>query len=205
MYRKTGTDHSTLRSLIKGGNSMIKMLQVPVTLLLIFSLMGCGTTKTDNEENNATKTNNETNTGTETNIGTGTTNDHINENVNNNASNGVGTNTNHGHKVEVADKVADDVAAMKEVESANVLVTDVNAYVAVVLKEGDKGDEHMENKIAEHVRTGNHNFKNVYVSMNPDFVKQMNDYGTKIREGEPVEGFFEEFSDTVRRVFPDAH
>lgn len=40
--------------------------------------------------------------------------------------------------------------------------------------------------------------------MNLDFVKQMNDYGTKIGEGEPVEGFFEEFSDTVRRVFPDS-
>ena len=178
---------------------MLKILQVPVTLLLIFSLMGCGTTKTDHEGNNATKTNNQTNMGTET------TNDHINENVNNNASNSVGTNTNQGHKLEVADKVAEDVAAMKEVESANVLVTDVNAYVAVVLKEEINGDEHMENKIAEHVRKGNPNFKNVYVSMNPDFVKQMNDYGTKIREGEPVEGFFEEFSDTVRRVFPDAH
>ena len=182
---------------------MMKMLQVPVTLLLIFSLMGCGTTKTDNGKNNAT--NNDTNTGTETNVGTETTNDHVNENVNNNTSNGVGTNTTHGHKVEVADEVSDEVTAMKEVESANVLVTDANAYVAVELKEGNKGDEHMENKIAEHVRKGNPNFKNVYVSMNPDFVKQMNDYSTKIREGEPVEGFFEEFSDTVRRVFPDAH
>ena len=181
---------------------MIKMLQVPMMLLLIFSLTGCGTPKTENGNNNAT--NNETN-GTETNVGTGTTNDHVNEDVNNDTSNAVGTNTTHGHKVEVADKVADDVAAMKEVESANVLVTDANAYVAVELKEGNKGDEHMENKIAEHVRKGNHNFKNVYVSMNPDFVKQMNDYGTKIREGEPVEGFFEEFSDTVRRVFPDSH
>lgn len=182
---------------------MIKMLQVPVTLLLIFSLMGCGTTKTDNGENNAT--NNETKTGTETNVDTGTTDDHVNKNVNDNTSNDEGTNTTHGQKVEVADKVADDVAAMKEVESASVLVTDDNAYVAIELKEGNKGDENMENKIAEHVRKGNPNFKNVYVSMNPDFVKQMNDYGTKIREGEPVEGFFEEFSDTVRRVFPDAH
>ena len=179
---------------------MIKILQVPMMLLLIFSLTGCGTTKTENGNNNAT--NNETNTGTETNVGTGTTNDHVNGNVNNNS---LGTNTTHGHKVEVADKVADDVATMKEVKSANVLVSDANAYVAVELKEGNNGDEHMENKIAEHVRKGNHNFQNVYVSMNPDFVKQMHDYGTKIREGKPNEGFSEEFSDTVRRVFPDSH
>ena len=41
--------------------------------------------------------------------------------------------------------------------------------------------------------------------MNPDFVKQMNEYGTKIRANEPVEGFFTEFSDAMKRVFPDAH
>ena len=84
------------------------------------------------------KKNNETNTGTKTNVGTGTTNDHVNEDVNNDTYNGVGTNTTPGHKVEVEDKVADDVAAMKEVESASVLVTDANAYVAVELKEGNK-------------------------------------------------------------------
>ena len=105
----------------------------------------------------------------------------------------------------MADDVADDVAKMKEVKSANVLVTNANAYVAVELKEGENGSEQMENKIAEHVRKGHNDFKNVYVSMNPDFVKEMTEYGRKVREGEPVEGFFQEFSDTVRRVFPDAH
>ena len=88
--------------------------------------------------------------------------------MNNNTSNGMGTNTTHGHRVEVADVVA----AMKEVESANVLVTNANTYVAVELKEGNKGDEHLENKIAEHVRNGN---------------------------------LVEEFPETVRRVFPNAH
>ena len=42
---------------------MIKMLQVPMMLLLIFSLIGCG--KTENGTNNTTT--NETNIGTETN------------------------------------------------------------------------------------------------------------------------------------------
>ena len=60
-------------------------------------------------------------------------------------------------------KVADVVAAMKEVESANVLVTNANAYVAVELKEGNKGDEQLENKIAEHVQ----NFRKLYVEYFP--------------------------------------
>ena len=40
---------------------------------------------------------------------------------------------------------------MEEVESANVIVTDTNAYVAVVLKEGADGSEVTENKIADEV------------------------------------------------------
>lgn len=179
---------------------MGKILQVPVALLLIFSLMGCGAANKDNGNNDATNNGTETNTnaGTDT-----TTNAPVNSNGDTN--NDMGTNTDHDRKVELADEVADDVKGMEEVKSANVLVTDANAYVAVELKEGVDGSEEMENKIAEHVRKGKQDFNNVYVSMNPDFVKQMNDYGTKIRAGEPVEGLFEEFSDTVRRVFPDSH
>ena len=174
---------------------MIKMLQVPVTLVLIFSLMGCGTANNDNGNND------KTNNGTETN-----TNDNTN---NDKASNGENTNdkdgdTANGQQVEVSDELADDVTTMEEVENAYVLVTDTNAYVAVELKEGIDETEQLESKIAEQVRKGNQEFDNVYVSANPDFVKQMNDYGTKIREGEPVEGFFEEFTDAVQRVFPDA-
>ncbi len=109
------------------------------------------------------------------------------------------------NKLEVADEAAARIVKMKDVKSANVIVTNNDAYVAVVLNEGVEGTKLVEDKIAEEVRTANANFKNVYVSLNPDFVKQMTDYGTKIRAGEPVEGFFTEFSDAVKRVFPDAH
>jgi spore cortex protein len=174
---------------------MIKMLQVPVTLLLIFSLMGCGTANNDDENNDKTDNRTETNT---------------NDNANNDkASNSGNTNDKEGNtaseqQVNVSDETADDVETVEGVENAYVLVTDTNAYVAVELKEGIDETEQLESKIAEQVRKGNQEFENVYVSANPDFVKQMNDYGNKIREGKPVEGFFEEFTDAVQRVFPDA-
>ena len=50
----------------------MKMLHVPMTLLLIFSLKGCGTMKTANGK---TMQQNDTNIGTETKVGTETTND----------------------------------------------------------------------------------------------------------------------------------
>lgn len=175
---------------------MIKMLKVPVTLLFIFSLMGCGTANNDDGNNDKTDNGMETNT---------------NDNANNDkASNGGNTNDKEGNigsdqHMNVSDETADDVETMEEVKKAYVLVTDTNAYVAVELKEGIDETEQLESKIVEQVKKGNPELDKVYVSANPDFAKQMNDYGTKIREGEPVEGFFEEFSDTVRRVFPDAH
>jgi len=169
---------------------MTKMLRVLATLLVIFSLMGCGMKKNEEVKDNAVGTE------TETDVNDTTTDDLTTDANVNNESN---------QKLAVADDVADKIVKMEEVESANVIVTDTNAYVAVVLKEGANGSEVTENKIADEVRLANAAFKNVYVSMNPDFVKQMNDYGTKIREDKPVEGFFEEFSDAMKRVFPDAH
>ncbi|MGE7919593.1 YhcN/YlaJ family sporulation lipoprotein [Viridibacillus sp. NPDC093762] len=171
---------------------MSKILQLSMVVLLMGSLAACGTSKTSNET---------------------ATNETVKEKTTNNANGTVKeegtttekTPTKNEHKLELADDVADKIAEMKEVEKANVIVTDKNAYVAVTLKKGVNGDKTVEDKIADQARAANADFKNVYVSLNPDFVKEMNQYGEKIRANEPVEGFFEEFSNTVKRVFPDAH
>jgi YhcN/YlaJ family sporulation lipoprotein len=167
---------------------MTKMLRVLATLLIIFSIMGCGMKKTDEVNNDAV--------GIETNA---------NNNTNNESTTDADVNNEGEHHLAVADDVADKIVKLEEVESANVIVTDTNAYVAVVLKEGTEGTKQIEDKIADEARSANAAFKNVYVSLNPDFVKQMNEYGTKIRANEPVEGLFTEFTDAMNRVFPDAH
>ena len=165
-----------------------------MVMLLVGSLAACGTNKKDeNVANNGATT---TNNATDTNI------NKANETVNTGTDH---ANGNEGHKVELADDVADKITGMEEVKSANVFVTDNNAYVAVDLKEGVNASEALEDKIADEARATNGKFNNVYVTTNPDFTKQFNEYGKKIRANEPVEGFFKEFSDTVKRVFPDAH
>ncbi|MDY0944013.1 YhcN/YlaJ family sporulation lipoprotein [Priestia megaterium] len=109
-------------------------------------------------------------------------------------------------RLEVADKAADRIAKLDEVDTANVIVTNQNAYVAVVLKNGAKGEvtDRLEKKIADQVRATDRDIRDVFVSSNPDFVNRMEGYRNRINEGHPVTGLFEEFTETVRRVFPNA-
>ncbi|MFN2746818.1 MULTISPECIES: YhcN/YlaJ family sporulation lipoprotein [Bacillus] len=113
-------------------------------------------------------------------------------------------NNNNGNNMESADDVADKVAKLKEVSSANVIVTDNNAYVAVVLKGNPKGDVtgDLKEKISKKVKETDKSIDNVFVSANPDFVDRMRNYGDRINNGEPIEGIFDEFGETINRIFP---
>ena len=62
----------------------------------------------------------------------------------------------------------------------------------------------LKSKIADEVQSEHSEFKNVYVSFNPDVVERLTEYGNQIRAGEPVEGFFEEFTTSINRMFPES-
>ncbi|MDU0156815.1 YhcN/YlaJ family sporulation lipoprotein [Bacillus cabrialesii] len=127
----------------------------------------------------------------------------VTDNVNNN-DNG-NNNDNNNRKLEVADDAADKITDMKEVKHANVIVAGNQAYVAVVLTNGNKEvGKDLKKKISDKVRDTDKNMDNVYVSANPDFVDRMQGYGERIQNGDPIAGFFDEFSETVQRVFPQA-
>jgi spore cortex protein len=107
-------------------------------------------------------------------------------------------------KMRVADEVADKVSDMPEVDTANVIVTENNAYVAAKLNgSANKLTSAVEDKIARKVKSVDPDIDNVYVSVNPAFFKQMNDYARDIRNGRPISGIFKQFSDMISRVFPD--
>lgn len=115
------------------------------------------------------------------------------------------TNTNTTPNLDLADEVADKVTELKEIKHAVVLKTDENAFVAVEM-EGDKEGEvtnEVEEKVADSVRKVDKDIDNVYVSSNPDFYDRMTGYGEDIEQGDPISGFFNEFTETVRRVFPN--
>lgn len=126
--------------------------------------------------------------------------------VNDNGNNGLDNAGDNNRNIDLADDVADRVTDLREVEDTSVLVTNRNAYVAVKLS--DQGNREMNNelqkKIARKVRDTKHDFDNVYISENPDFYDRMRGYGNDIRNGRPIGGFFDEFTETVQRVFPNA-
>jgi spore cortex protein len=111
---------------------------------------------------------------------------------------------NNGNRMTVADKAADKIVEMREVEQANVIVTDNNAYVAAKLTDNasNKLSSEVEKKISDLVKSTNQDIDQVYVSVNPDFYNRTTSYANDIRDGRPIEGFFDEFSTLVRRVFP---
>jgi YhcN/YlaJ family sporulation lipoprotein len=124
-------------------------------------------------------------------------------NVDRNNNGVIDNNINEKSRFRVADQAANKIADMREVDSANVIATDNNAYVAVKLANGTKLTNGLEKQISKKVKSVDRDIDNVYVSANPDFYNYMKGYGNDIRSGKPVSGFFNEFSQTIQRVFPD--
>ncbi len=110
----------------------------------------------------------------------------------------------NNNRITVADNAAKKIVALREVDQANVLVTDNNAYVAAKLdvNAGNKLERNVEKKISDIVKSTDRNIDHVYVSVNPDFYTRTTSYANDIRNGHPIAGFFDEFNTMIQRVFP---
>jgi spore cortex protein len=180
----------------------MKSLKMILTVMTGLSLLaGCGMANSGNgaDDNNLQTRN------------VGYNNNGNDGNNMNNGNNGNGMlddgNANNGQQtMESAEEAANKVNELKEVRDANVIVTENNAFVAVVMEGKAKGEvtKDIEQKVAKAVKDTDKDINNVYVSSNPDFVKRMKDYGNDLQNGKPVRGLFEEFSEMTRRVFPNA-
>lgn len=133
-------------------------------------------------------------------------NDLVNRDQNVTRNNINNVRDNNDNRMRVADDAAKKVADMKEVDTANVIVTENNAYVAVNLSSTSRTEDtaSIERKISQKVKSTDRDIDNVYVSENPDFYNRMDTYASDIRNGRPISGFFNEFTETIRRVFPKA-
>lgn len=109
------------------------------------------------------------------------------------------------NRIQIANQAADKITKVPGVRAANVLITRSNAYVAAAVNtnQGQLTPD-LEKQIADQVRATDPSIRNVYVSTNPEFVDRVNKYVADVRAGHPVAGFFDEFTQMVQRVFPNA-
>ncbi|MBD2846434.1 YhcN/YlaJ family sporulation lipoprotein [Paenibacillus sp. IB182496] len=135
-----------------------------------------------------------------------------------NGNNVVGTHENY--RIDMDEKVADQIAAMPDVDGAYVMMGDRNAYVAVMMKEKTGGmksmsksdtsasedqlamNDRLKSRIAGQVKKLKPSIENVYVSANPEFVDRMTGYMDEARAGHPVQGLLTEFNAMAERIFP---
>lgn len=132
-------------------------------------------------------------------------------NTNNRADNG--DSNQNADEYDVANEAADIIEKkINVIDNAYVITTDNNAYVAAELdtdngernNNGDNLTDEVKEQIAAIVKSVDHDIDNVYVSTNPDFMDLANNYSNDIDNGEPVEGFFEEFGTMIERIFPQS-
>lgn len=120
------------------------------------------------------------------------------------------TNTNVEYtnqtKTRLADRAAAKVTNLAEVDNAIIIVNDNNAYVAAKLDRSSRNEltSDIKDKIARAVKSVDKDIDNVYTSVSPDFYDRMNSYSRDIRNGRPISGLMDEFSNIIRRVFPNA-
>ncbi|GAM13073.1 YhcN/YlaJ family sporulation lipoprotein [Mesobacillus selenatarsenatis] len=111
---------------------------------------------------------------------------------------------NQTYKMHVDENAEEQVKIMNEVQSATIITVHRNAYVAVVLENGDTeavpGD--LKNKIAQQIKGSDESITDVYVSSNADFVVSMTDYREQLQSRRPIVGLTEDFNDTIERFFP---
>ena len=114
--------------------------------------------------------------------------------------------TRMGQNMRVADDVADSITRLKSIDSATVMVTDRTAYVGVMMTENYKGKmtSKIKDQVSKQVRKVDPSVDRVFVSANPGFVKRLGDYARDVRNGHPISGLLQGFSDLVQRTFPDA-
>lgn len=106
-------------------------------------------------------------------------------------------------------RTAREIAQMDGVDRAWVLVTEKNAYVAVLLHRAEASraepalDERIRTRIANAVKARHPNICNVFASARPDFAGRLHGYARKIENGEPTRGLILEFNRAAKRLFPN--
>ncbi|MEC2160668.1 YhcN/YlaJ family sporulation lipoprotein [Virgibacillus halodenitrificans] len=200
----------------------MKLKILSITSILALALVACGTNDNGDNQEGAMGDNNNIEQTRYNNTGDGMSGDRNHDMMRNSERDQNRTDTRSGNETrydvaeEAANKITDKV---DDIESAYVLTTDNNAYVAARLdtnnnngnnnnnnntnNKGNEVTDKVKDEITKIVKSVDNDIDNVYVSTNPDFVDLTNNYINDADNGKPVEGFFDQFGNMIDRLFPD--
>lgn len=132
-------------------------------------------------------------------------NNKIDSNLNNNARNKDMVRTDRNlNMTDRAEKIARNVAKLKEVNSATCVITGNTALVGIDMKDNIEGNmtNDLKRKVESSVRNTDKNINNVTVTADADLYKRISNMARDIRNGKPITGFTDEIQEMLRRITP---
>lgn len=79
------------------------------------------------------------------------------------------------------------------------IMTNQAAYVAIVLKRGNNLDANLQSRITNYIKSTYKNIKDVYISSNPHFVQEINEFSIRIQRGD--QNMNKDFQNMVQNEF----
>jgi len=125
---------------------------------------------------------------------------------NNNFNNNMDTdlNNNRNNNVALARKIADRVEDIEGVNRAYVLISGDMAIVGVDMDSNLEGQvtNALKQRIERAVKKVDNNIVNVGVTADPDLLTRIRNMFKDMDDGNPIEGFVDEFQEIFRRITP---
>lgn len=101
-------------------------------------------------------------------------------------------------------KIANEVAKIKGIKSANVVISNDRALIGVDMENTAEGKitDALKSQVETTTKKTDNRIKTVAVSADPDIFKRISNVGTGIQEGKPLSEFGSEIEEIFRRIIP---
>lgn len=126
-------------------------------------------------------------------------------NFNNTNNDTIGRNNNNSNNnAEKADKIAERIKKLSNIENASVLISGNTAIVGVDIKNNVEGQltKDLKQRIENIVKKADNDIENVSITADPDLFTRISNMAEDITNGRPISGFAEQFEEILRRIAP---
>jgi len=122
----------------------------------------------------------------------------------NNNADDLDNRVDNNRYVDRAERIADRVASLREIESSTCIITGNTAMIGVQFSDQYKGKmtNAIKEKCEEIVKNTDKDIKRVVVTADPDIYSRMTTMLKDISKGKPLSGFAKEMNELLNRIQP---